>query len=310
MNSNCIYAIGETVYDIIFKGGKPLTGTPGGAMLNSSVSLGRIGLPVCFISEIGKDDIGNTIMDFLKANNINTKSVYRYSEGNTALALAFLDEKEDAHYTFYKNYPEERLKIKFPKINENDIVLFGSFFAISSDVRKPLVRFLKSAKNAGAIIIYDPNFRKPHKKDLPKLKGFISENIEFADIIRGSCFDFQLIFNTKNADDTFSKINESGKKVLIYTAGEKEVYFRSEQHSFTMAVPGINVVSTVGAGDNFNAGIIYSLRKLAIIKERLTGLKMEEWKAILDSGITLGTIVCESPYNYISAEFASKLKSR
>lgn len=285
-------------------------GTPGGAMLNSSISLGRIGLPVCFISEIGRDDIGNTIVDFLSVNGINTKSLYRFTEGNTALALAFLDEKEDAHYTFYKNYPEERLNIRFPKINENDIILFGSFFAISSAVRKPLLRFLKSAKKAGAIIIYDPNFRKPHKKDLPKLTGFIKENIEFADIIRGSCFDFQLIFNTKNADDTFARINESGKKILIYTAGENDVSFRSDQHSFSMEVPSINVVSTVGAGDNFNAGIIYSLRKLNVKKERIASLKIEEWKAILDSGITLGAIVCESPYNYISADFASKLKKQ
>jgi len=34
-------------------------------MLNSSVSLGRIGLPVHLISEYGDDDIGRIIDDFL-----------------------------------------------------------------------------------------------------------------------------------------------------------------------------------------------------------------------------------------------------
>ena len=43
-----IYAIGETVFDIIFKNGQPQAAKPGGAMLNSAVSLGRMGLPAIF----------------------------------------------------------------------------------------------------------------------------------------------------------------------------------------------------------------------------------------------------------------------
>ncbi|MCD4705445.1 carbohydrate kinase, partial [bacterium] len=160
-----IHTIGETLYDIIFKNNQPVSAKAGGAMLNTSVSLGRLDVPISFVSEIGEDQVGDLILDFLKNNNVDTNSIFRFRDGTTALALAFLDESENASYTFYKNYPDIRLDIKFPKINKNDIVLFGSFFAITHEVREKLLNFIKNAKEAGAIIIYDPNFRKPHIKD-------------------------------------------------------------------------------------------------------------------------------------------------
>ena len=60
-------------------------------MLNTSVSLGRLGLPVSFISEIGEDHVGLNIVDFLIENNVDTSFVYRFRDGKTALALAFLN---------------------------------------------------------------------------------------------------------------------------------------------------------------------------------------------------------------------------
>ena len=122
-----IYGIGETVLDIIFKDNKPQAAKAGGSVLNSVVSIGRIGLPVSFISEYGSDDVGNLIDNFLKNNVVNTSFVHRYQEGSTALALAFLNEKNDAHYTFYKDYPETRLDIDFPVIKNDDIIQCGSF---------------------------------------------------------------------------------------------------------------------------------------------------------------------------------------
>ena len=93
-----IYGIGETVLDIIFKNGQPQAAKAGGSVLNSFVSMGRIGLPVSFISEYGIDDVGNLIDNFLKENGVNTSGVYRFIDGSTSLALAFLDHKSDAHY--------------------------------------------------------------------------------------------------------------------------------------------------------------------------------------------------------------------
>jgi len=310
MKHKRIFTIGETVYDILFKDVQPITGTPGGAMLNTSVSLGRLGIPVEFISEIGMDDIGNMIVRFLRDNGVCTKNIHRFEDGKTAIAAAFLDDDENASYTFYKDYPSKRLSSRFPVVRENDLVLFGSFFAITKEVRKQLIKFLRTAKNAGAIIIYDPNFRKPHLKDLLKVKNYIMGNIAIADIIRGSNEDFQLIFGIETSDEAFAGILTDPKKILIYTSGPGNVQFRTRHSHFSFEIPNINPVSTIGAGDNFNAGILYSLFKLNISKDILYSLKKAEWETIIDTGITFGTIVCESFENYISAEFASKVTEK
>jgi len=303
-----IYTIGETVYDIIFKNKQPVSAKPGGAMLNTSVSLGRLGLPVSFISEIGEDQVGKIILGFLVGNKVGIKRIHKFKNGNTALALAFLDEQENANYTFYKNYPKERLDIDFPKVNKNDIVLFGSFFAITHEVRNKLVDFIKAAKNNDAIIMYDPNFRKPHLKDLPEVKKYILENISVSDIVRGSNEDFELIFNTSNTDETFQILKDNNCSNLIYTSGDRNVEFRSEGLHFSVPVPKIQPVSTVGAGDSLNAGIIYSLYKNQVGKDKLKDLSENFWKSAIESTISFGSEVCQSYDNYISESFAKSLE--
>ena len=54
---------------------------------------------------------GRLIDDFLKRNGVDTSYVYHFKDGKTELAMAVLDEKNDASYTFYKNYPAKRLDI-------------------------------------------------------------------------------------------------------------------------------------------------------------------------------------------------------
>ncbi len=139
-----------------------------------------------------------------------------------------LDENEDATYSFYYDYPEKRLQGDFPEVNEDDIVLFGSYFAISHETRKGVLKFIKQARSAGAIIIYDPNFRHSHLHDIEKLRPNIEENIKMADIVRGSHEDFQLIFNIGSALETFEKIKEYGNPNLVYTQNSKEVVFISD----------------------------------------------------------------------------------
>ena len=188
--------------------------------------------------------------------------------------------------------------------------MFGSFFAVSPEVWEKLVKFLMAAKRAGAFFLFDPNPRKTSITDQSLVDHYIQENIKFADIVRGSQEDFRMIFNTNTAEETFKKINSKENKFLVYTAGPKSVCFRSKHMSFSVKVPGVNPISTIGAGDNFNAGILYSLYKLKIPRIGLNTLKMQEWEAILDSGVTFGTIVCESYDNYIPLEFAEKLAHR
>jgi fructokinase len=304
-----IFGIGETVLDIIFKYGQPQAAKAGGSVLNSVVSMGRMELPVSFISEYGLDDVGNLIDNFLKNNGVNSSFVHRFHQGSTALALAFLDEKNDAHYSFYKDFPGKRLDIDFPVIEKDDIIQCGSFYAIWPEIREKFKKFIHGAKEKGALIIYDPNFRKTHLSELAILKPLIIENMQMASLLRGSDEDFKNIFGVNNPDEAWEVI-KNYCKCLVYTANVEGVYIRTPSFSGKFPVLKITPVSTIGAGDNFNAGMITSIYRNNIKKEQLEKLTEQEWSKVITTAVAFATHVCLSYENYISPEFAKKLKIR
>lgn len=303
-----IYTIGETVYDIIFKDGELQTGKPGGSMLNASVSLGRAGLNVYFVTEIGDDDLGKNILHFLNQNNINTSFIHSFEDGKTPLALAFLDESSNASYSFYKSYPQKRLQQKLPEIHKNDILLFGSFFAINPEIREIVLDFVRKAKSAGAIIIYDPNIRHPKAHELEEVRNAVLENCALADIVRGSNEDFKLLFGVDTPSAAANILKQNSNALLIYTHSSRFVYATSRTKALTFEVPKIAVVSTIGAGDNFNAGLIYALVKNTILKDDLQSLDESDLGNIILSGISFSQEVCKSFENYIPVDFANGIK--
>ncbi len=304
-----IYGIGETVLDIIFKDGQPQAAKAGGSVLNSVVSMGRMDLPVSFISEYGRDDVGDLIDGFLKDNGVDTSSVHRFHDGSTSLALAFLDKKNDAHYTFYKDFPEKRLDIDFPVIEKDDIVQCGSFYAIWPEIREKFKKFIRTAKDKGALVLYDPNFRKTHVSELDILKPLIIENMKMTSLLRGSDEDFKNIFGADNIDEAWEMVKEYCK-CLVYTANVEGVYVRTASFSGKFPVKKIMPVSTIGAGDNFNAGMTTSIFQNGIKNDQLEKLTEKEWAKIISTAVDFATHVCLSYENYISKEFAKELKIR
>ena len=304
-----IYGIGETVLDIIFKNNQPQAAKAGGSVLNSLVSLGRMNIPVSFISEYGKDDVGNLIDSFLKINGVDTSSVYRFRDGSTSLALAFLDEKNDAHYTFYKDFPANRLDIEFPVIEKDDIIQCGSFYAVWPEIREKFKKFISSAKKNGAMVLYDPNFRQNHVSELNILKPMVIENMKMASLIRGSDEDFRNIFGADTIEEAWNVVKVFCN-CLIYTINIEGVYVRTKTFSGNFPVHKITPVSTIGAGDNFNAGMITAIYRNGFTRDQLEYLGEKEWSKIISSAVDFATHVCLSFENYISEEFANELKSK
>jgi fructokinase len=303
-----IYAIGETLLDIIFRDGQPQTAKSGGSMLNSVISLGRISLPVSFISEYGYDNVGDLIDNFLKKNGVDTSFAHRYSDGQTALALAFLDENNDAHYSFYKSYPSKRLDIKFPDLNQNDIVLCGSFYALSAEIRDKYLPFIQGARKVGAIVLYDPNFRKSHLGELESLRPLIIENMQLASIIRGSDEDFRNIFGAMNSEEAWEAVRIYCN-CLVYTANTDGVYVKTPSFTGKFPVQKIKPLSTIGAGDSFNAGMIASFFRENIINENIPVMREKGWGKAIEMAVRFATHVCMSYENYIDTLFAQELKN-
>ena len=251
-----VIGIGETILDIIFRNNRPHTAVPGGSTFNGLISLGRLGVPVSFISEVGNDHVGDIIRDFMKENNISTRYVDRFPDGKSPISLAFLDNDSNADYTFYKDYPKQRLDVPLPEINEDDIFIYGSYYSLNPALRERMVEFLDYARQRKAILYYDPNFRKAHAHEAIHLAPTLLENFEYADIIRGSDEDFLNIFGEADSEKVYTDHIRfyCDRFITTHGAGGVNLYHGDLRPHFDS--PSIRPVSTIGAGDNFNAGIL------------------------------------------------------
>lgn len=302
-----VIGIGETILDILFRNNQPTAAVPGGSVFNGLVSLGRAGVNVHFISEVGGDHVGDIILDFMKDNGVNTDCVMVYPERKSPVSLAFLNEKNDAEYSFYKDYPNLRLDVDMPEITNEDIVMFGSFYAITPQLRDKVKELLDKAYQVGAIIYYDVNFRSTHAHEAIKLMPTILENFEYADIVRGSVEDFGYMFGMTDADKIYQHKVGFYCPRFICTNGGEGLSLHTKTLRKDYPVQPLKTVSTIGAGDNFNAGLIFGILKNRIRKSDLDELTETDWDKIIASGMAFSAEVCTSLDNYISREFAERL---
>lgn len=302
-----VIGIGETVFDIIFKNNQPVAAKPGGSSFNALVSLGRTKTPSVFISDIGKDKVGEIILDFLRENNIDSRFVNKHEACKSAISLAFLNDKNDAEYEFYKDYLNQNPHTDLPEINEDDIVLFGSFYSVNPKIRHVLLSLLEKAKENKAIIYYDPNFRNSHLNELDELKPTILENISFATIVRGSDEDFKNIFDQIKTKVIYNLLNKTNAN-LIVTKNAAGVEFQTNNAIGLVSSQKIKPLSTIGAGDSFNAGLIYAIIQNQITFNEICNLNKSKWEQLISTAISFSTEVCLSYDNYISEAFADELK--
>ena len=272
-----VIGIGETILDIIFRNDQPSAAVPGGSVFNGIVSLGRMGVNVCFISETGNDHVGNIILQFMRDNHIPTDHVNVFPDGKSPVSLAFLNEHSDAEYIFYKDYPKQRLDVLFPSINEDDIIVIGSYYALNPVLRDKILELLDIAKEKRAIVYYDPNFRSSHKNEAMKLTPTIIENLEYADIVRGSLEDFYYMYGIKDVEKIYKDKIKFYCPLFLCTAGAERISLRTNAISKEYPVAPLEAVSTIGAGDNFNAGLIYGMLKYDVRYRDLQHLSEETW---------------------------------
>ena len=270
-----VIGIGETVLDIIFKENKPVEAVPGGSIFNAITSLGRCGINTSFISEAGNDHVGKYIVDFLKDNGVNADNVTTFPDSKSPVSLAFLNDKNDADYIFYKEHPHHLLDFTYPEIKPDDIVIFGSFYAVN-----PMIR--------------------------PQVLGLL----DYADIVRGSHEDFATLYKKEDADKVYNAEISFYCKQFIYTQGSQPVEVRSGRTlKKSYPVLDTNVISTIGAGDNFNAGFIFGMLKHNITRADLEqGLTEEQWDKLINYALMFSADCCKDIFNYVSKDFGEKMK--
>lgn len=301
-----VYALGEIVYDIIFRNSIPETGSIGGSMLNTCVTLGRLGLPVSLISYIGTDKLGNHILSELKKNGVETRFIYNIEDRRTNLSLAFLNSANNAEYEFFKDSNLDLSKIIIPDFYDSDIVVFGSSFAINEKSFHIANKMTDKAQCEGALILYDPNMRSSvysNAEVVQRIKG----NIKKAHIVRASNED---VYNISGNYDFLSFFYEfcGISSVLIVTNGNCNVQLFSNNLNLSFPVPQIETVSTIGAGDTFNAGILYGLGKYKCNDVRI--LNESQWTEIINLSISFASDTCMSNENFVSLDFVKHIMNK
>jgi len=121
-------------------------------------------------------------------------------------------------------------------------------------------------------------------------------------MVRGSNEDFDNIYAATTSDQVFLNIKNKCNN-LIYTASKHGVFLQSSKLKKHYAVPQIQPVSTIGAGDNFNAGLIHGILQTKINKKDMPSLNQEDWDYLINCGVKFAAEVCQSLDNYVPNGF-------
>lgn len=306
-----VTAMGETIMDILFRHvegqptAQPVAAVPGGSCFNSVISIGRTGLPCRFIGYTGQDRVGRDTQAFLKENGVSIDNFEVRQGERSAISLAYLDANGDASYQFYKEVPRAHANWSMPEFRADDVVLFGSYYAICEGMRPQVSATLAAANEAGAILYYDLNFRRSHAHELPALLASIHDNFHLSTIVRGSADDFEVMYQSRDARHVYREHISRHCPLFICTAGGGTITVCTPAGSHDFEAPHVeNVVSTVGAGDNFNAGFICGLMRLGIGRRQLATLDRQGWQHLIRYATAFASQACLSTDNFVSREFA------
>ena len=299
-----VVGIGETILDILFKDNQPVAAVPGGSSFNSIISVGRAGVPCTFVGYTGADVVGQQTIDFMQKNGVSTEYFKVLEEEKSAVSLAFLNDKGDANYVFYKQPPFTPKGWKAPSLQANDVLLLSSYYAVCKGTRPMIIQLLEEANKVDAIVYYDLNFRRSHATELEMLMPNILSNFRQSSIVRGSADDFEIMYGTRHAQTIYKEHIQAYCPIFICTAGAGKIEVCTPGRNYHFQAPIIeNVVSTVGAGDSFNAGFSCALIWMGITKEKLPNLSEEQWKKLIDIACQFAGNACQSKENYVNEGF-------
>jgi fructokinase len=236
----------------------------GGAVFNTSIALGRLGVPTQFYSGVSTDLFGEVLIDTLKASNVDATLAHR-SDAPTTLAFVKLVEGH-ATYAFYdENTAGRLLPIDSLPAKAADAVFFGGISLAVEPCAATYAALLKR-EAATKVTMIDPNIRPTFIKDESIYRARIADMIALADIVKLSDEDLDWLDpNGATADKARKMVADNGLKLLCITEGAKGVTGYSPNQEVFVAAQKATVVDTVGAGDTFNAGLLASLHNAGLL---------------------------------------------
>ncbi|MDH6230134.1 fructokinase [Mesorhizobium soli] len=257
----------------------------GGAVFNSAIALGRLGVPVEFFSGLSSDLFGQQIRDVLASSNVGSRYA-SVSERPTTLAFVRLTNGH-ATYTFYDENTAGRMlsEADLPALGDDiEAMLFGAISLIpepSGSAYEALMR----REHGRRVTMLDPNIRPGFIQDKDKHRARIERMIAMADIVKLSDEDLAWFGHAGDQESFVRSWLDAGPKLVVVTRGAEGATGYTGRHTVSATPQRVTVVDTVGAGDTFNAGLLASLHDQGVLtKAGLDALSETQIHAALTLG--------------------------
>lgn len=283
-----VVALGELLIDFTENGissqGNPLfEANPGGAPCNVLAMLTKLGHKTAFIGKVGNDFFGKQLEDAIKEIGINVTGLRKDDKVHTTLALVHTYPDGDRDFSFYRDPGADMMlteeEIPEELILETRIFHFGTLSMTHEKVRRATKKAVAIAKQAGAIISFDPNIREPLWNTMDEAKEQVLYGLGQCHILKISDNEIQWLTGKNDYTEAVKWIREKYDIPLILVSMGKEGSRAYYQDRMVEKAPFINenTIETTGAGDTFCACVLHYICKHGLenlieknLKEMLT----------------------------------------
>ena len=293
-----VTALGELLIDFTTdgtlskQGNKMFEANPGGAPCNVLAMLQNLGRHTAFIGKVGNDSFGKMLKDTLQEAGINADNLFADNNVPTTLAFVHTAPDGDRSFSFYRNpgadmmlRPEE---VNLELIKNSKIFHFGTLSMTDPGVEAATKTAIKGAKEAGAIISFDPNLRPPLWKNLNKAKEKIRYGLSVCDVLKISDDEIAFLSGTEDVDAGIELIRRQFDIPLICATmgknGSKAYYKDSAISRDTFL--DVNTIETTGAGDTFMACVLN-----AVLENGLDGFDEQKLYTMLTFANAASSII-------------------
>jgi fructokinase len=265
-----ILCCGEALIDMLPRTTKAdeaaFTPTPGGAVFNTAIALGRLGIEAGFYSGISSDFFGETLRDSLNESHVDSQYATISDRPTTLAFVRFVDGQ--ARYAFYDENTAGRMleTTDLPELPDHIQTLFFGGISLVSEPCGSAYEALM-LRESHRITMMDPNIRPGFVANEPAYRARLDRMMAQADILKLSDDDLRWLYGdgdlTKQAHGLIAK----GAKLVLITEGAKGATAYTAQHRVFVPATAAQVVDTVGAGDTFNAGVLASLSTQGLLDQ-------------------------------------------
>ncbi|PIT02606.1 fructokinase [Bradyrhizobium nitroreducens] len=269
----------------------------GGSCLNVAIGMARLGAPTGFVGGISTDLFGRMIADHAVASNVDLDLATR-SDHQTTLAFVRIVAGE-SHYAFYdaetatRNWTYRRGTIPFADI---EAVHVGSTTLVNDQGAAETKALIADAR-AASTISFDPNCRPNLVKDKAAYQARMAEFAGYADLVKMSDVDFAYLFGDEPYQQRAGTLQRQGTSLVVITRGSNgAVAWHAGAGQVEVVAPKVEVADTIGAGDSFQAALLFALHKQGrLARERLKDISADELRRALSFAANCAGLTCTRP---------------